>query len=284
MHVTYEILRNELVYQREQAGLKQTELSARVNISAAYLSQIEGGVRRARLPLCKRLDQELGTDGVLTRMATEVERRAQLADYYVQAATLAQQALVIAEYASALVPGLLQTRDYATAVVEDADPEKSEEAVTAAVDLRMERASILKCPHKPRLRVILHETALFTSVGCGRTMYEQLLKLVGLGRRRRLTLQVLEAKEGSHALMGSMLTLMEFEASPPVAYLESAYSGDLVESPDTVDKYMRAYEQARALSLPPQRSLNVLESVAKEYHGAVADKPSNGRLAQEQLE
>ncbi|WP_050503093.1 DUF5753 domain-containing protein [Streptomyces monomycini] len=217
-------------------------------------------------------------------MATEIERRARLADYYAQAATLAQQALVIAEYASALVPGFLQTRDYATAVVQDADPEKSEEAVTAAVDLRMERASILECPHKPRLRVILHETALFTSVGSGRTMHEQLLKLVGLGRRRRLTLQVLEAKEGSHALMGSMLTLMEFEASPPVAYLKSAYSGDLVESPDTVDKYLRAYEQARALSLPPQRSLNVLESVAKEYHGAVTDEPPNGRLAQEQLE
>ncbi|MET9295550.1 helix-turn-helix transcriptional regulator [Streptomyces sp. NPDC003077] len=262
-----EIFRQELKHRREEAGLTQQALGSLTHVSGAFICQIESGVRRAQPPLARAFDLVLKTDGLFERMAITIAKHADVPDYAKQAAVLLGEATSICEYAGVVLPGLLQTEGYATALMQAAAPNQSPEDTATNVRARLDRsANILESEKVPLLWMIIHELVLTAPIGSSAVMSEQLAHAVDVAHGRRAVIQVLQVKEGVHALTSTgQLALFGFAEDPPAAYLESAYSGQLVEDQGLVRKYQASFEWARAIALPPRTSLEFITSVAEDH-------------------
>ncbi|ROR42527.1 helix-turn-helix domain-containing protein [Kitasatospora cineracea] len=249
---------------REEKGLSQSGLGELVFCSGAYIGQIEVAVRKPQADLSARLDAVLETGGHFTRLYFMVARTRHAA-HFARAAELEAQAETISHYAPTLVTGLLQTADYARAVVRAAKPFAPTEAVDEAVAARLERARVLAKSAAPLLWVILHETVVRMPVGGRRVMADQLRHLTALAGAGKLLLQVLPFSAGAHAMATGSLFLMTFAEAPPVAYVEGPYSGQLLDDPAIVARCQGSYDLARAVALSPAASLALIESAAEEY-------------------
>jgi hypothetical protein len=244
--------------------MSQDKLGGLVYCSGAYISQIEAATRKPQFDLAERVDAVLKTGGYLARLCPMVTK-SRHAEYFAAAAELEATAQSICEYAPTLVPGLLQTEEYARAVVWAASPLAAGKDVDERTAARLERARLLDSPAKPELWFVLHETVLHIVVGGQGVMHRQLRHVVELGRMNRMLVQVLPFAAGAHAIPAGMVSLMTFADAPPVAYVEGLHSGQLLEEPALVAKCRRSYDFVRAVALSPEASLALIESAAEEY-------------------
>ncbi|WP_051731725.1 helix-turn-helix domain-containing protein [Kitasatospora phosalacinea] len=255
---------SELRRYREARELSQEQLGAMVYCSAGYIGQFEGATRNPQKEFSDRFDKVFESDGHFARIYSLVAGNRH-APYFGQVAELEAQAKTIALYAPTLVPGLLQTPDYARAVIRTGQPFSSPAEKEEKLRARLGRAFDLSDPAAPELWVILHESVLRTPVGGPRVMAEQLHHLLKATRTGKLLLQVMPFSAGAHPLAAGSLFLMTFEDAPPLAYTEGMYAGQLLDEPTLVDLCQRAYNLARAAALPSEVSQELIESVAEEY-------------------
>ncbi|PTM99179.1 helix-turn-helix transcriptional regulator [Streptomyces spinosirectus] len=261
----WEFFGTELKRQREDAGLTQAELGARVFVSGAYIGQFEQAIRKPQLDIASRIDGILQTDGIFGRLCRKLIDDPRYADYFAKAAELERLAASICEFAPALVPGLLQTAEYARAVTLAMNPFAADEYVDEKVAGRLERQRIIKDAAPPEYWVILHENVLRIPVGGSSVMAAQLEYVARLARERTVLVQVLPYAAGVYSLMNGMLALMEFEDAPPTAYTEAVYSGSLLDDPAVVQRAQSAYDLLRAAALSPEASLTMIESAAEDF-------------------
>lgn len=261
----WEFFGTELKRRREEAGLTQTELGAKVFVSGGYIGQFEQAIRKPQLDVAQRIDQVLGTDGIFERLCRKLIDDPRYADYFAQVVELERLATLICEFAPTVVPGLLQTKEYARAVTIAANPFQADEHVDEIVTARLERSLILSDATRPEYWVALHENVLRIPVGGPPAMARQLDYIAGLMRDRTAIVTVLPHKAGAHAAMNGDLRLMEFEDAPPVAYTETSFSGTLVDVPAVVKRAQRAYDLLRVATLSPEVSLTLIESAAEDF-------------------
>ncbi|MEU6256375.1 helix-turn-helix transcriptional regulator [Streptomyces sp. NPDC047043] len=260
----WEFFGTELRRHREDTGLSQVELGARVFVSGTYIGQFEAAIRKPQLDIATRIDEILQTDGIFERLCRKLIDDPRYADYFAKAAELERLAAKICEFAPALVPGLLQTAEYARAVTLAMNPFASDEYIEEKVSGRMERQHILKDATRPVYWVVMHENVLRVPVGEPAVMARQLEYVAKLARERTVLVQVLPYAAGAYALMTGSLKLMEFEDAPPTAYTEAVYSGNLLDDPAVVNRAHSAYDLLRAASLSPEASLALIESAAED--------------------
>ncbi|MGW0757997.1 helix-turn-helix domain-containing protein [Streptomyces sp. NPDC002814] len=261
----WEFFGTELKRHREDRGLTQVELGARVFVSGAYIGQFEQAIRKPQLDIAQRIDEVLQTDGIFERLCRKLIDDKRYADYFARAAELEALATEICEFAPALVPGLLQTAPYARAITVAMNPFAPDEYIEEKVSGRLDRAKILKDATRPVYWVILHENVLRIPVGGAAVMAEQLEHVARLARERVVLVQVLPYTAGAYALMNGMVVLMEFEDAPPTAYTEAVYSGSLLDDPAVVKRTKSAYDLLRGAALSPEASLALIESAAEDH-------------------
>ncbi len=271
---------------RTAAGLTQAELGACTHVVSTRITQIErASGAKPTLELARALDAALGADDLLVELWPYVYREA-FPDWSRKFIAYSERAVTIRQYAAHVVPGLLQTEDYARAVLSlDAlldDDEQLEERVT----VRMTRQERLSSPDRPELGVILDEAVLRRPIGGDAVMRKQLARLLDAAGERRITVQVLPFDQGGHEAMGGSLTILTLPNDSEVAYTEGADYGQLVEEPVNVSRYKVIYDRLRAAALPPLMSLDMIRS-AMEGNYRASNLPSRSerrRLAQEQLQ
>ncbi len=256
---------SELKRQRERTGLTQEQLGERVFCSGSYIGQFEAAIRKPQLDLAQRIDAELGTDGLFTRMCEELINNSPYADYFVTVVELQPLATAITEYSANLVPGLLQTAGYARAVTQAAQPFLSSEETEVLVSARLERARLLSDPTAPVLWVIIDESVLRRPIGGGAVMAAQLEHILSLVQWAKVLVQVMPYSSGAHALLEGSMTLMAFEDAPSIAYVEGPQCGQLLDDPAVVARCTAYFDLARAAALSPMASLALLQEAAKEY-------------------
>lgn len=261
----WEFFGAELKRRREEAGLTQVELGARVFVSGGYIGQFEQAIRKPQLDVAQRIDEILQTDGIFERMWRKLIKEQPYTEYFAHAAELERLATEIYEYAPAVVPGLLQTREYARAMFLAGNPLAADEYIEDLITGRMDRTRLLKDATKPKYWVVLHETVLRASVGGPAVMTHQLDHLVAAAQQRKVLLQVLPFTAGAHPVMGKMMWLMEFEDAPPTVYTEGVFSGNLLDEPALVKRVRASYDHIRAAALAPEASLTMIESAAEDY-------------------
>ncbi|MDX3249332.1 helix-turn-helix transcriptional regulator [Streptomyces sp. ME18-1-4] len=258
------LLGAELRHAREKAGLSQDELGQRLFVSGSFIGQLEAGARRMQPEYARMLDEALGTKGFFARNC-KAAAKSKYPESFTEAVEAEAIATVIRQYASLLIPGLLQTPAYARAVFRAYRPTAPEEEVDELVAARIERAQILADPTKPLLWAVLDEAALRRATGGAAVMAEALRHVTDLVRENRVIVQVLPLSVGAHSSMEGAIKLMDFEDAPPLVFLEHVGTGRLEDDPATVSRQRRAFELLTASALSPKDSLALIEAMAQDY-------------------
>lgn len=165
-----------------------------------------------------------------------------------------------------LIPGLLQTADYATAVFRGGRVQPEAE-VARLVEGRLARQQILDQESPPILWAILDEAALLKHVGGVEVMHRQLLHLIEMAERPSIGIQVLPAAVGAHAAMENAFTILQFSAAedPSVVYIEMLSGDAYLELPDQVARYTLAYNHVCASALSADASVAYLADLVTQF-------------------
>ncbi|KES07590.1 DNA-binding protein [Streptomyces toyocaensis] len=271
---------------RTAAGLTQAELGARVHVVGTRITQIErASGAKPTLELARALDAVLGADDLLVELWPYVYRET-FPDWSRKFMAYSERAVSIRQYAAHVVPGLLQTEDYARAVLSLDALLDGEDQLEERVTARMARQTRLGSPGRPELCVILDESVLKRPIGGRVVMRAQLDRLVEAAAERHITVQVLPFDQGGHEAMGGSLTVLTLPDGSETAYTEGSDYGQLIEEPTNVARYKVIYDRLRAVALPPLMSLDMIRSAMEgNYRGAkVPTRSERRRLAQEQLQ
>jgi hypothetical protein len=175
------------------------------------------------------------------------------------------QATTISAYESAMVPGLLQTAEYARTMISsnvNVPPNEVEDFVAA----RRARQTLLTRLRPPRFTCFVHEFVLRTPVGSSMVMSEQLHDLLRMSVRPHIALRVVPIAVGAHAAMTGSFRLMEFPEFRPVAYLESETSCLFLEKPAEIRAYRNILAALAATALSEGQSREVIGTIATELY------------------
>ena len=163
-------------------------------------------------------------------------------------------------YMALIVPALLQTADYARAVIAAVRPDLLTRELDRRVELRMRRQALLDQERPPALRVLLDDTVLRRPVGGAAVMAAQRRRLLADADRPAVTLRVLATEAGAHAGMDGPFTIFGFPAAAErdVVALDSAADALYLEEPEDVARYRRVFELLLPAALPPAASAELI--------------------------
>jgi len=265
----------ELRRLREQAGLTCEDVGQRLECSGTRISRIETGRIGARPGDVRELLEIYGVTGAaadsLVQLARDARRKGWwhaygrvLPPWFEAYVGLESDAARLHDFQPSVVPGLLQTQDYARAILRDAPYADYGEDIDQQLALRMRRQAVLDQPRPPQVRMVLGESVLWMQVGGPAVMRAQLLRLADLAAGPDLTLQVLPLRTAAHAQPAGPFTLLEFAdpADPTVVYLEHLTGSLLLDEDEEVQRYRAMFDHLRAEALGPGPSADLIVRTA----------------------
>ncbi|NEA45542.1 helix-turn-helix transcriptional regulator [Streptomyces sp. SID10815] len=252
----------ELRRLREAAGLRLADLGDIVFCTGSLIGQIETTLKVPTRDFSARVDAALNADGMFSRLVGLV-LRSQLPTWFQPFAEMEAKATFISAYEAQLVYGLLQTPEYARAVLETGDANRVEELLAA----RLERQRILDAAQPPLTLVILDEAVLHRPMGGTEVMRAQLSRLLECAERPWVQIQVLPYEVGAHASLVGSFTGLRFENDPEIVYTEDLISGHMTANPETVREGARRYASLQAAALSQEESAKLIKCVMEERYG-----------------
>jgi transcriptional regulator with XRE-family HTH domain len=193
----------------------------------------------------------------------EGEHKVELGGSLVEFETEASE---IRTFEALLVPGLLQTEDYARAVFAGGRV-LGEEVIDRHVQARLARQRVLERDQPPNLWAVIDEAALMKYVGGPAVMRKQLEHLAEMAARPNIDVQVLPNAVGAHASMTGSFTILSYATpdDPDLVYIEVGSRGDLyIESPEEVKRYTHKYDLVRASAISADASVAYLQDMIEE--------------------
>lgn len=176
------------------------------------------------------------------------------------------EATAVSDYTLAYVPGLLQTAEYARAIIRSAEGRVTRARLSNYVAVRLIRQQRLTSTGHPlRLTAVLDEAALHRVVGNARIHTAQLHHLIHTAAFDAVTLQVLPASVGAHAAMVSPFTVLQFAdlAQPDIAYVEHTLGALLMEKKDDVRRAKLLFDKLRSDALSHDDSIALIRQLAE---------------------
>lgn len=244
---------------RERAGLSQKELAAKVYCSPSLISAVETGAKPAKLDLVDRIDTALSAGGALA-VVWPITTEGTYPSWFARVAELEREALKIHEWELRIIPGLLQTADYARAIMRAGRPRDSDESIERDVEARIARQEIFVRDDPPMAWFILDESILHRPFGGSHVMRKQLERLEKISELTNVVIQVSPFGVTTNPGMEGPLRILEFLDSPSIWYTEGWDSGRMVESRTDVAFAMTCYDLIRASALSPYESIRHIAS------------------------
>ncbi|MFG2191419.1 helix-turn-helix domain-containing protein [Streptomyces sp. NPDC048639] len=252
----------ELRRLRESAGLSQQQLGEIVFCTGSLIGQIETARKIPTPEFTQRVDAALNTDGALSRLLKLV-LRSQLPSWFQPYAELEAKATHIYTFQAQLVHGLLQTEDYARAVLGVLDQDRLDERVAA----RLARQRILDRDNPPLFWVVLSEAVLYQEIGGSEVMRNQLARLLAFREREWVQIQVLPFAAGTHAGLLGSFTLLRFDDDPDVVYDEDYGTGQMAADSHEVRHRALRYDHLQAAAMSVDESAELIARVMEERYG-----------------
>ena len=251
---------------REKTGKTLGQLAEETSYDKSYLYRLEVGQRLSKQAVMEDLDRYYDSGDLLVRLWRDA-RKDVIKDKYKAFMELEATARVMLMF-QLRVPGLLQTEEYARAVLSGLSGAQTtagnDEDIEEQVALRIGRQELLHREPAPRVRVILDEGALRRPVPDAKVWTDQLSHLVEAAELRSVALQVLPFTVGVHDLMSSDLILLWQRVGDPVAYVEGNGFGELIDNPDKVLAFRLSYDLVRDAALPPVESTAFIKRLLEE--------------------
>lgn len=243
---------------RDHVGLTQQELADRVHVSLSLISAIERGTKRARTELIALVDKELDAHGALMAIWPVTYSGFYSPEYL---ADLEIDAARIHDWDNRVIPGLLQTQNYARAHLRSSKLADTTEQIDEQVATRIGRQQIFSVDSPPTSWFVLDESVLLRPFGGKAVMHEQLSRLENLADQPRIVIQVMPFKAIRHPGTEGPLRIMEFTDKPPLWYTEGWYSGRITDDKEEVAEAMTNFNLIRASALSPDESAELIVSV-----------------------
>lgn len=251
---------------REAAGLTLEGLGKILFCTGSLIGQVETAQKVPTRNFAERLDAAFLTDGSFTRMIGMV-LRSQLPNWFQAFADMEAKAAYISTYQCQVVYGILQTPEYAGAVLAVDYPDKIEEMVSA----RMERQRILEKKQQPAVWVVLDEAVLYREIGGREVMRKQLARLVSYRESPWVNIQVLPFSVGAHSATMGSFTILRFDDDPDVYYSDGYDQGHMTANPDIVKERSVGYARLQAGALSVEDSADLIARVMEERYGDRAE-------------
>jgi hypothetical protein len=214
-------------------------------------------------------DEERSALMTLARQANAPERWQQFGDvvppWFLSYLGLEEAASVIRTYESHFVPGLLQTQDYARAVIEQGHANAPVAEIAKRIGLRQDRQKVLARPDPPHLWAVLDESVLCRRIGGRDVMQAQLQALIEASARPNVRLQIVPLRSGA-AAAGCPFTILRFAEPelPDVVYVEHLTSAVYLDKPGDVDQYLATMERTCLEAVPPHHAAVLLRRALDE--------------------
>ncbi|MDT5032053.1 MAG: hypothetical protein QOC94_2224 [Actinoplanes sp.] len=267
-------LGTELRRLREEARVTIDVVADSLGCSPSKVSRIETGHTSATPRDVQDMLDVYGIDGMASEELVQIAREARQKGWWHPYSTVLVGAYVgleaaarsIRAYEQQVIPGLLQSAEYAAAMIRAARLSDTPLEIDRRVHVRMARQSLLTQDDPIDLWVVLDEAVLSRPVGGDEVMLDQLVRLVEAAKLPNVTLQILPFAAGAHAGMDGTFAILDFPeaADPDVVYAENATGGLFLEKADELDKYSSIFDTIRSTALTPEGSIAMIEMLVEE--------------------
>ncbi|MEV6373583.1 helix-turn-helix domain-containing protein [Micromonospora musae] len=271
---------------RTEAGVTLDAAAEALEYSRQKIWRIESGLGAVRVLDVKAMCELYGVSVEITEamrgLATETKSKGwwhaygdAVPSWFELYVGLESAAAHLRQYEETLIPGLLQTREYALGLARLDRPSASEADRERAVEVRLQRQSLLsrRLPRPPQLEAVLSEAVLRRRVGNHGAMAGQLSRLIEAAELPNVSVRVLPFAAGPHsgAVAGSFV-ILDFPATkggraapePPIAYSESLTGALYLDKPDELDAYRAAWKSVEALALDEAQSIEMIKRIIGE--------------------
>jgi transcriptional regulator with XRE-family HTH domain len=258
---------------RNEKGLTVEQVAESLLCSASKVSRMETGhsvaTQRDVRDLCELYGiAEGGERQRLMTLAREGKQQAWWQSYELPYATyvgLEAEAVAISDFQSSVVPGLLQTADYARAGHEGAMPRLSSGEIDRRIEAKLTRQRLLTQSDPPSFHAVLDEAVLHRQVGGLRVMNAQLARLVEMARLPNVTVQVIPFTVGAHPAVESNFNILDMKApTPGVVFVEGLVGFHYLERADDLDRYHKIFERLQSMALSPKDTIRAIANIRAE--------------------
>lgn len=249
---------------REQRGWKQDGLAERMEYSSTHISAVETGRKMPTLRFSRSADRALGTDDLFERKFREITHGV-LLEGFSEYVGYEARAVEIRLFEVGIIPGLLQTPEYAQVLADSAvqrgaiTPDRATERVSYLI----ERQRTLERSTPPLVLVVLDESCIRRPVGGDKVMDEQLARLVEFARRPTTVLQVAPFDIGERRPFDLPVNLLTLPDRSMVSYAESQAQGHVERETASVLPMLTSYHQLQAESLSQAASVAMIEKLRR---------------------
>jgi transcriptional regulator with XRE-family HTH domain len=265
----------ELLRRREASGLSREEAARQLEWSTSTIFRIETGRNRPQPGNVRVLLDLYGVTGPerdgLIQLARDARKpgwwhsfRDVLPNPYEVYIGLEAGAASIRDFEPTVVPGLLQTEDYAREVFRSGPLELDRGEIERLIEVRMARQQVLARDDRPQLWAVIDEAVVRRVVGGPDVIRGQLRHLVDSAEQGKTTIQVLPYRAGAHAGSIGPFVILNFQEAtdPAVAYLETLAGDIYLEEREDVNRYTLAFDRLLAAALHPDDSVRLIEQAA----------------------
>lgn len=259
-----EVIGAQLALFRINAGLTQRGLGERTTASEETIASIEQG-RRALMPhLATEFDQLLNTGGALAAGVAKLPPKEKYPIWAEEFMAYERQAISLSWYENGVVPGLLQTEDYAGATFRSKVPHLSEEKVEQSVTDRLDRQQILHKQKPVSASFVISEAVVLSNLGGSEVMRDQIAHLRMCAELTGVSIQILPLNRERHAGLAGPFVLLETPDHQQLAYTEIHRSSELYDDLDDVSVLTQKYGMLRMQALDAEETVGLLDRLLGE--------------------
>ena len=256
-----EVWGKEFARAREDAGLSQKALAKAAYISPSLIGMWEIGKRAPKAKDLARCEEIMGTGGRLAWSLENWVPRETAHEWLDQWISIEEQTNQLLWFETTVIPGLLQTDDYARTVL---GLRTWAHNVEEQVHTRLERQKILIDDGAPLFVAVLDEAVFRRPVGSPKIMYGQLMHIIELAKRPNVIVQVIPFDRGEHAGFGGPFVIASVNGKD-VAYVDNVLRGGVEEHPEDVTAVKRLWSMLTSAAMHEEASLNFIAEVARSW-------------------
>lgn len=257
-----EFLAKEIRLAREANGMSRASVGKAVFVSESLVAAWESGRYVPKPDQMEALEQVLKTNGYLGRMAGDLVTDEAVPEFMGKWLTVERGARIFQTYQPMLIPGLLQTEDYAREVILKSGRVIND--IEERVRSRINRQEILALENDKTFVIIVDEGALSRPVVGPKVMHEQLLHVRNVAQQQNVHFFVVPETVGAYPGCAGGFIIATINGRE-VVYVDDAFSGDILESKEDVTTMKRVWEAIRLESVSGKQSMELLEKAIQKW-------------------
>jgi transcriptional regulator with XRE-family HTH domain len=248
----------ELKKFRALRNVTQEQIARHISVSDGLISGFENGTHWPSPDKVIGIDQFLQANGSLYDLWESLSNGRAYPRWLSGLVDAETKATRIRTYEPLVIPGLVQTEKYATALVRAANPLASPQEVTETVSGRLKRQALWDGPEAPQMLSVINEAVLLAPTGSAEVMVNQLKRLIELVESHRMGVQIVPMSTRFHPGSTGSFVLLSFPDRPDALYVEDAFSGRIVHDESTVEQAQELFGHLQSVALPLDQSLRRL--------------------------